>query len=33
MPVSTGQKLVGCKYFIQLDDDYHEFQFQGGSQL
>lgn len=20
-------KLVGCKYFIQLDDDYHEFQF------
>lgn len=20
-------KLVGCKYFIQLDDDYHEFSF------
>ena len=20
-------ELVGCKYFIQLDDDYHEFQF------
>lgn len=26
-------ELVGCQHFIQLDDDYHEFQFRVGRDL